>query len=820
MMQGLEFAPRQNTPRAARGILLSATICPRQRLPAALKYTLGCQRLLVWGGHPDSSLVASHFEQQHQAQPHIDNLEQGEIPSEMDHGEKEMIRLAFGPENLLHSVVVKARQELGISSPNTPSTTPSSNANNNINNNGSSNNFSSRQNSTNSSSSSRFLPNGIKVPSSITLPTLSSPSSASLPSWGGSVFADYSRNQDELISPMSNSGNSFACMSSSSANTTSNPSTLNPSTPPFYLQEQLSFLNDNSPTLRSKSTDLYFSQAELEMGGGVGDFGHHGVANSASSAWGGGSGGLPHRRSCSVSDINLASLMDDPASGLGWKPCLYYARGFCKNGSSCRFVHGGGMMSDSDAAAALVGSPSKLEMMEHCHELLRSKSMSMQQQKLIAAAIASASSPNSASASFPYSMSKGLSLFAQQQQNDSPRAAAAAAAALMMGDDLHKFSRSPRGLDSGRGDSSPASRQIYLTFPADSTFREEDVSSYFSIYGPVQDVRIPYQQKRMFGFVTFVYPETVKIILAKGNPHFVCDARVLVKPYKEKGKVPDKFRKQQQQMERGEFSSCNSPTALDSRDPFDLPLGAKMMYDTQQYILWRRKLEEQADLQQALELQSRRLMGLQLLDVKRNHHHHSLSTGAPPIHSPTQSPNSIFNQSLLSSDRSSPDASDENCGSPPLNDAKQALQQAINEVTDREKEGSVGGEENSNNCNGNDNPCHEDNIIHLPESLEHNLPDSPFASPRKGASQYLNTFVGNNVGSGSEVEMLSNLGTASANGNAKASSFHPATTALDFKSSCYFQLPRFSPGHGAIGTIEKEVCYNPFCIPVIQGVLV
>ncbi|RRT54595.1 hypothetical protein B296_00049070 [Ensete ventricosum] len=63
-----------------------------------------------------------------------------------------------------------------------------------------------------------------------------------------------------------------------------------------------------------------------------------------------------------------------------------------------------------------------------------------------------------------------------------------------------------------------------------------------SIYGPVQDVRIPYQQKRMFGFVTFVYPETVKLILAKGNPHFVRDSRVLVKPYKEKGKVSDKYR--------------------------------------------------------------------------------------------------------------------------------------------------------------------------------------------------------------------------------------------------------------------------------------
>ncbi|CAD6216636.1 unnamed protein product [Miscanthus lutarioriparius] len=88
----------------------------------------------------------------------------------------------------------------------------------------------------------------------------------------------------------------------------------------------------------------------------------------------------------------------------------------------------------------------------------------------------------------------------------------------------------------------PGSRQIYLTFPADSTFREEDVSNYFSVYGPAHDVRIPYQQKRMFGFVTFVYPETVKLILAKGNPHFICDARVLVKPYKEKGKVPDKYR--------------------------------------------------------------------------------------------------------------------------------------------------------------------------------------------------------------------------------------------------------------------------------------
>ena len=59
-----------------------------------------------------------------------------------------------------------------------------------------------------------------------------------------------------------------------------------------------------------------------------------------------------------------------------------------------------------------------------------------------------------------------------------------AAAALMMGEELHKFGRCrPERNDfSGMGLGgavNPGSRQIYLTFPADSTFREEDVSNYF-----------------------------------------------------------------------------------------------------------------------------------------------------------------------------------------------------------------------------------------------------------------------------------------------------------------------------------------------------
>jgi hypothetical protein len=72
--------------------------------------------------------------------------------------------------------------------------------------------------------------------------------------------------------------------------------------------------------------------------------------------------------------------------------------------------------------------------------------------------------------------------------------------------------------------------------------------------------------------------------------------------------------------------------------------GTRMFYNTQD-MLWRRKLEEQADLQQALELQSRRLMGLQLLDIKKQHHHRALSAGSP-IPSPTQSPNP-FSQNIV-----------------------------------------------------------------------------------------------------------------------------------------------------------------------------
>lgn len=581
-----------------------------------------------------------------------------------DHGEKEMIRLAFGPESLLQSVVLKARQDLGLcNSPSTP----------------------------------RPLP------------------------WSPNINSPIYNNNTTTTTTTTNTTNT-------TNTTTSNSNHININTDlidELALHEQLSFL-DEGPN-----------------GGGF-------VYGS-----------------------------DESTCGFGWKPCLYYARGYCKNGSSCRFLHRGDLAGTEGVEAAVA--------------------------------------KRGLAASFPYSGSglgpMGL-LLQQQQQTDSQRATAA----LMLGDEMHKLGR-PR-YDRNDFCMSPGSRQIYLTFPADSTFREEDVSNYFSIYGPVQDVRIPYQQKRMFGFVTFVYPETVKLILAKGNPHFVCDARVLVKPYKEKGKIPDKFRKQQ--MERGDFS-CGSPTGLDSRaDPFDLPLGRMFGNGNGQEILWRRKLEEQAELQQAIELQGRRLMSLQLLDVKRHHHHHltrSLSNGSA-IASPTHSP-SFFNQSLvLPSDRTSPDSVIEN-GFHLSNSAMpvsasvvtdQESKSAANLNNEKEKEiespPAVKGTliiNGNGNGNGDDSPTKKDQENDLPESLEHNLnlPDSPFASPK--SSRAITTTFNPTIEAEKSISVpgLSSglISGSSANSSLITSALLPASSTLDVASfnSCYFHVPRFSSGPGAIG---------------------
>ncbi|PSR90169.1 Zinc finger CCCH domain-containing protein [Actinidia chinensis var. chinensis] len=528
-----------------------------------------------------------------------------------DPGEKEMIRLACGPEAMLLSLINTAKTQLGISS-----------------------NISSAPSTPSPFNPSRAIPFPQSSPRVI-IPNNGfhmNPFSPSSP-WSVSGFSDHHHHRSPHMSPRPASTLSYAAV----VNGNSNPATgsFSPSTspsfshPPFYSNNTCSDLNDDYnlfDDLPVKNMDLV---DPIVSPSGHSDSILFPYGNNWADPVNGGGGNHSHihnlhKRSCSVNDALLGS--DDGDIGFGWRPCMYFAKGFCKNGSTCKFSHGG----FADLPDVSLGSPSKLDGFD---ELLRMKAI--QQQRFAAASQLMAGGP------FPYNKCINF-------MNDSPRSASAA---LMMGEEIHKFGRCRPGRNDFSvmgfgGNENSSSRQIYLTFPADSTFVEEDVSNYFSKFGPVQDVRIPYQQKRMFGFVTFVYPETVKIILTKGNPHFVCDSRVLVKPYKEKGKVPDK-KLLQQQLERGEFSTCLSPTGLDPREPYDLPIGPRMFLNSQEVML-RRKLE-QAELQQAIELQGRRMMNLQLSDLKNHHHGRQFQPNLGPG-IPNPSPAQVhlhINQNLL-----------------------------------------------------------------------------------------------------------------------------------------------------------------------------
>ncbi|KAG8388974.1 hypothetical protein BUALT_Bualt02G0181000 [Buddleja alternifolia] len=632
-----------------------------------------------------------------------------------DQGEKEMIRLAFSPEALLLSYINQAKAGLGLQLPS--NTTPPPLSYPPI----------IRPNNPFPQNSPRIIipKNGFHL------------SSPSPPAAAAPPFARSSPRPISYAAVLDASNNVNNNNNSSSSNNGSVSPSLH-----FYgdggssndfgdeflsgggvhhqVQDQLSYFDDSmvdpmmSPSGRSDS--LVFPYGE--------------DASSIPSPHPHPHSHPFHRRSCSVNDAAfLSSIEEGGGGGFGWRPCMYFARGFCKNGSTCKFSHtdiGNGEAID------VVGSPSNSA--SGFDDLLRIKAL--QQQRF--ALMASGGHP-------PFAYNKCMDFLNENQRND--------------------FS---------------SSRQIYLTFPADSTFKEEDVSSYFSMFGPVQDVRIPYQQKRMFGFVTFVYPETVKLILAKGNPHFVCDSRVLVKPYKEKGKIRDK-KQQHQQMERGDYQTCLSPSGLDSREHFDLPFGSRMLFNTQEMML-RRKLEQEAELQHAIELQGRRMMNLQLMDMKnQNHDHHFLHNFPPgvPISSPSQS-RFLMTQNFTASD---------------------AVNQEDSEVFDGGQEAAkfpsdenlvIEGTQSSNNNNINHNKLHHVNAggSDLPESFEHILPDNLFASPTKSASENQSVF------SQASADKSISVKITSANDNPELANSSPLTMAS--LKSCYLQMPRFSSGQEVV----------------------
>ncbi|URD76172.1 zinc finger CCCH domain-containing protein [Musa troglodytarum] len=301
----------------------------------------------------------------------------------------------------------------------------------------------------------------------------------------------------------------------------------------------------------------------------------------------------------------------------GWleslpRACHYYYKGYCKNGFNCRFFHGQAI---PDAFSAIhspnvnefgnedpVFAPESLQKLEfEIIELLKSKQ---------GMPVSIASLPTM------YLEKYGKMLQADGYLTESQRHGKGGLSLTRL---LSRLNNSIRIIDRPHGQHSvvlaedapkyaeywseridhgaviASSHQIYLTFPAESTFTEEDVFNYFDQYGPVHDVRIPRQEKRMFGFVSFLYPETVKIILAKGHPHYICGARVLVKPYKEKSKFTDK--KYAEKMGPPVYfpSQCST---LDQNP------------DASRCNHQMRQLSEDYDL--AIELERRRLLDLQL----------------------------------------------------------------------------------------------------------------------------------------------------------------------------------------------------------------
>ncbi|KAM0063073.1 putative transcription factor C3H family [Helianthus debilis subsp. tardiflorus] len=234
-----------------------------------------------------------------------------------------------------------------------------------------------------------------------------------------------------------------------------------------------------------------------------------------------------------------------------FKVCHYFIKGFCRHGNNCRYLHPtpesfsqifNSKMSEDDN----VFSPMSLEKLElELTELLKSRrgfpvsiaSLPMIYYEKFGKTLQAEGylTESQRHGKAGYSLTKLLARLKSICLIDRPHGQHA----VVLADDMAKC-MDHIGDRNEHGGIVAGSRQIYLTFPAESTFSELDVYNYFNKFGPVRDVRIPCQQKRMFGFVTFVFADTVRHILNKGNPHFVSGARVLVKPYREKCKIDDR----------------------------------------------------------------------------------------------------------------------------------------------------------------------------------------------------------------------------------------------------------------------------------------
>ncbi|PSS14330.1 Zinc finger CCCH domain-containing protein [Actinidia chinensis var. chinensis] len=445
-----------------------------------------------------------------------------------EHADRDMIRLAFSPDNVLHSLINKAKTDLGLSSPPAVSASISP------------------------PQANPFLSRPFSSPASLR---------ATNPYWDPQVTV----------------GNNLEYVSND-----------------YGLENQLQFLSleDQIETVNSVGLDgisnYYYPEPAL------------GLRTS--------------RRSPSLPEFPF-------------KVCHYFVKGFCKHGNDCKYFHGRPMPESSFSQMSNPSSnkirsedhalsPGSLEKLEvEITELLKSRrgypvsiaSLPMLYYEKYGRSLQAEGylTESQRHGKAGYSLTKLLARLKSIRLVDRPHGQHS----VILAEDFPKYMEF-NGERSDHGGIVAGSRQIYLTFPAESTFTEQDVSNYFNKFGPVQDVRIPCQQKRMFGFVTFAFAETVKQILTKGNPHFVCGARVLVKPYREKSRLVD--RKHMEKIHHSMYYGSHFA------DPESELHSMPRVCDNSRLL--NKHLVEEHD--QELELGRMRFSDLNVAPKDMNHHHY------------------------------------------------------------------------------------------------------------------------------------------------------------------------------------------------------
>lgn len=284
--------------------------------------------------------------------------------------EYELVRLACCPDHVLHNLVVRVKTHLGmtLSTPSSPSPlNPISRI---------------TSNSTNPFTKSR----NPSSPSSNVWPPPSFQKNPISPKFNPLLSFDNNNIQGVGV------GLGGSCSSSFSPRVINNGGGGDCD----FVDEQQ--LNEYFPFLNEPSNgeDLVDPRLEMNLGpqnwisGNNGDNTHN-----------------IHRRSYSANDASF--VCEESGLGFGFKPCLYFARGFCKNGATCKFVHGDSIDANT---GAIVGSPSKFDGFEQHEEFLRFKAA--QHQRMVAA------SQLAAGGTSPSSYDKYID-FLMQQHSDNQR---------------------------------------------------------------------------------------------------------------------------------------------------------------------------------------------------------------------------------------------------------------------------------------------------------------------------------------------------------------------------------------------------------------